>query len=103
MPKKVMASLAQHFGRWRCCFDNGKPATLATFGADARKSALVATWDFMIPDQLKYYIIISFFFKVKVLKIKMPKSQNAQMVETLKHCKAREWLTAALPQQTKLI
>jgi hypothetical protein len=34
MPKKAMASLAQHFGRWRCCFDNGKPATLVTFGAD---------------------------------------------------------------------
>jgi hypothetical protein len=43
MPKKAMASLAQHFGRWRCCFDSGKPATLVTFGADARRGTLVAT------------------------------------------------------------
>jgi hypothetical protein len=59
-----MASWAQHFGWWRRCFDNGTPHA----GDVCRRATLVATWNFMIPDQLKYYIIISYFCKVKVLK-----------------------------------
>jgi hypothetical protein len=43
MPKKGDGQLGAAFRTWRCCFDNGKPATLVTFGADARRDTLVAT------------------------------------------------------------